>query len=230
MHHGFPQGISSVNLQKRFNCFVKRYKDAKDVKTDTGGGLTPEESDQGITLEEKLNKMCPYFERMHALYGDIPNVSPCVLDDIGVEDDDLIHGEDEDEVLEKEVDWYIEDHGRSECMRPSTPTEILDGEVEVETPSWLKDPLPNNGSVWGEFEKTSVRHSEGIPPHLSDCICPQCRNFGSLNLDSNSPPMQMPDECAKRPSAVRRPLQQRDQNVQTPLCTLMPKKTTKTAQ
>jgi hypothetical protein len=48
---------------------VKRYKDARGVKLDTGSGLTPEELTDEVLLEDKFNKIFPHFERMHALYG-----------------------------------------------------------------------------------------------------------------------------------------------------------------
>jgi hypothetical protein len=106
---------------------------------DTSGGLSDKEIEQGVLLSKKLDKMCPHFEHMHALYGARPNVFPCVLGNIGVDDEDLIHLEDTNEGLKKEVDWYMEDsmqnQGRAECVPPSTHGEILDGELEVKTPS-----------------------------------------------------------------------------------------------
>jgi hypothetical protein len=135
----FLKGLNPLNLQKRFNSFMKRYKGARDVKLDTHGGLIDDERDEGVNLSEKLDKMCPYFERTHALYGSKPKVSRYVLANIGVENGNLIHLKDEDEVLDKEdeIYWYIKDHSRSECMCPSTPTEILGGEVEMDNLSWL---------------------------------------------------------------------------------------------
>ncbi|KAL3687458.1 hypothetical protein R1sor_013767 [Riccia sorocarpa] len=35
------------------------------------------EINEGLTIEDKLNKMCPCFRRMDALLGKHPNITPC---------------------------------------------------------------------------------------------------------------------------------------------------------
>jgi hypothetical protein len=73
-HHGFLTNVDCANLQKRFQRYVKQYKDVREVKLDTGGGLLQEEIEAGVLLHEKLNRLCRHFERMHALYGERPTL------------------------------------------------------------------------------------------------------------------------------------------------------------
>lgn len=86
-HHGFPKEINAANLMKRYQRYVKRYKDALKVKNQSGGGLTEEEQKEGIILVEKLNRLCPFFDRMDAVFGARANVAPRAEADVGVEED-----------------------------------------------------------------------------------------------------------------------------------------------
>ncbi|KAL3700744.1 hypothetical protein R1sor_018766 [Riccia sorocarpa] len=52
-----------------------------------GAGITEEESRSGITLEQKMNAKCPYFFRMHALFGNRANVDPSAVGDFGLADE-----------------------------------------------------------------------------------------------------------------------------------------------
>lgn len=124
IHHGFPKQITAPNLTKRFQRYKLRYKQAREVKTGTGAGLTEEEFAAGMTLEDKLNRLCPHFERMHALYGGRPNVSPPITGDVGVESEDFVMAEEESGEVEILDEW--------ENMSPNipqqySPTIILDG-------------------------------------------------------------------------------------------------------
>lgn len=75
--NGFPRFVSTgENLGKRFTRYLKKYKEAFNIKNDSGSGLTMGELRAGITLDEKLEKICPHFQRMHILYGERANVQP----------------------------------------------------------------------------------------------------------------------------------------------------------
>ncbi|KAL2641434.1 hypothetical protein R1flu_009021 [Riccia fluitans] len=49
-----------------------------------GAGLTNVEIQKGLTMEKKLNKLCPHFRRMDVLYGKHFNIAPCVEESTGL--------------------------------------------------------------------------------------------------------------------------------------------------
>ncbi|CAM6129118.1 unnamed protein product [Calypogeia fissa] len=97
VHHSFPKDISPANFNKRFQRYVARYKEACEFKSLSGGGLSENELAVGMTLEEKLNKLCSHFERMHGIYGGRPNVRPDLEADFGVNAHDYIFPEESDD-------------------------------------------------------------------------------------------------------------------------------------
>lgn len=72
------------NLGKRFTRYIQKYKDALSFKQATGSGLTERELRLGMTMESKLEKKCPFFSRLHALYGERANVRPPTRADVGI--------------------------------------------------------------------------------------------------------------------------------------------------
>ncbi|CAM6082672.1 unnamed protein product [Calypogeia fissa] len=90
-HNGFPDFINATNFSKRFQRYVARYKEAQVWRTTTGNGLSEEEIQQGVTMDDKLNRMCPHFHKMHAIYGARPNVQPALEGDVGVNDEDFVY-------------------------------------------------------------------------------------------------------------------------------------------
>ncbi|KAF5195668.1 hypothetical protein FRX31_014746 [Thalictrum thalictroides] len=64
-------------LRQYKNLFVK----ATDFQKKTGSGLTDEDRQKGIfSISQKLNTICPFFERMDLLFGNKPNINPLVID------------------------------------------------------------------------------------------------------------------------------------------------------
>ncbi|CAM6114749.1 unnamed protein product [Calypogeia fissa] len=139
--HGFPKEINGPNLGKRFNRYVKKYKEARELQNQSGGGLNEAEVDAGITLEDKLNQICPHFERMHALYGGRANVAPPVISNHGVGDDDEyllnVNSDSDDEPVPDgddgdAADSLFDTDDQENEAPPSTPTILLaDGPQEV---------------------------------------------------------------------------------------------------
>lgn len=82
---GFPKFVSNGdNLGKRIVRYTAKYKEALTLKLSTGSGLTETKIRVGLTFEQKLEKICPHFYRLHALYGERPNVRPPALANVGV--------------------------------------------------------------------------------------------------------------------------------------------------
>lgn len=138
-HHGFPKEITAGNLIKRYQRYMKRYRDARDVKMDTGGGVTDKEMLAGVTLEEKLEHMCPHFNRMHALFGGRPNVDPPTTGDVGVDDVEIVMpvdtGDDDTEMLDEQenVNPNCDDTQASDesHVQQYSPTVMLEGNGSV---------------------------------------------------------------------------------------------------
>jgi hypothetical protein len=180
-HHGFPMNIDGPNLQKRFGRYVKRYKDAREVKLDTGGGLTAEELADEVLLEDKLNKICPHFERMHALYGERPNVAPPILGDAGVDEDELILLDEHTDENNSEGVEEAEHADTTSVGMAATATELLP-EANYGTPSTLKQGITMAESTfWDEMENVPGSHG-------SKCLCSECRiivDLTNTDLDSS---------------------------------------------
>ncbi|CAM6086294.1 unnamed protein product [Calypogeia fissa] len=122
--HGAPFTLMTTpNLQKRYQRYEAKYKEARNLSTSTGAGLTEEELDLGISLEDKLNKVCPHFDRMHLLLGGRPNVNPRGTAVLGIDDDEFITHDDSDD----EEDPTVPAYSTTSPPLPTTPTVILTG-------------------------------------------------------------------------------------------------------
>lgn len=65
---GFLRDITTgENLHEQFDRYIVKYKLAVEVRNQTGSGLIEEEARADIILSDKLEEMCPYFERLNAL-------------------------------------------------------------------------------------------------------------------------------------------------------------------
>ncbi len=64
------------NPRSRFISYRTTYFRTKRASQQIGFGLTQEEAEQGLTIEDKLDKMCPFFDRMDVLFGNRQNVAP----------------------------------------------------------------------------------------------------------------------------------------------------------
>ncbi|KAL3684885.1 hypothetical protein R1sor_002907 [Riccia sorocarpa] len=65
--HGFPTCNGSL-MGKKYYRYLEMYKKARTFYLGTGAGLTDADVAARITLEEKMNRQCHFFMRMHALY------------------------------------------------------------------------------------------------------------------------------------------------------------------
>ncbi|KAL2654161.1 hypothetical protein R1flu_022289 [Riccia fluitans] len=81
--NGFSQ-VTSEEMKKHFVRYEKMYKDIRRWKDSIGVGLSDAKIQKGFTMEEKVNKLCPHFQRMDALYGKCPNIVPCAEESTGL--------------------------------------------------------------------------------------------------------------------------------------------------
>ncbi|KAL2632936.1 hypothetical protein R1flu_004415 [Riccia fluitans] len=92
MSKGFPS-YNGLNMQKKINRYLASFRKAKEWSKSTSAELTEEELKRGMTIEIKLNKKCPFYFRMHVLFGHCANIEPLALVDGGLPDN---KGDEED--------------------------------------------------------------------------------------------------------------------------------------
>ncbi|KAL3694240.1 hypothetical protein R1sor_007891 [Riccia sorocarpa] len=88
---GFPTCNGSL-MGKKYYRYLEMYKKARTFYLGTGAGLTDADVAARITLEEKMNRQCHFFMRMHALYGSRANIDPPAVGDAGLPDDNMFGG------------------------------------------------------------------------------------------------------------------------------------------
>ncbi|KAA1129551.1 hypothetical protein PGTUg99_027998 [Puccinia graminis f. sp. tritici] len=74
--------LTGSQLRQRIDGYKKRFLKTKEFAENTGAGL--EEGDGLPTLAEVLEKKCPCYERMYAIFGGKANVTPLAQFDSGI--------------------------------------------------------------------------------------------------------------------------------------------------
>ncbi|KAG1694092.1 hypothetical protein DVH05_014976 [Phytophthora capsici] len=66
--------LTAASMRSRWSRYKTKYtKTLKIKESETGMGLTAQESNKGMTINDKINDMCPHFERMDSLFREKPN-------------------------------------------------------------------------------------------------------------------------------------------------------------
>ncbi|KAL3683614.1 hypothetical protein R1sor_001636 [Riccia sorocarpa] len=133
----FPPCNGTV-MGKKFDRFYDSYKHARIFYTGTGAGITEEESRSGITLEQKMNAKCPYFFRMHALFGSRATVDPPAVGDFGLADEGVYIP---DPVIDSQLQEPRDVHlsgSVEECGGVDLSNDLDNEEAEM-------DDMPSNG-------------------------------------------------------------------------------------
>ncbi|KAG1711954.1 hypothetical protein DVH05_009194 [Phytophthora capsici] len=69
--------LKATQMRDRFATYKNRYIRTKEYESSTGAGVTAEDESNSIfTMKQKLEFMCPWYERMDALFGHKSNVTP----------------------------------------------------------------------------------------------------------------------------------------------------------
>ncbi|KAL3685339.1 hypothetical protein R1sor_003361 [Riccia sorocarpa] len=105
-------------MKKRFERYVAMYKKAREFKDSTGRGLSEKELENGMTIEDKLEKLYPHFGRMHTIFGHRANIAPPAEEYAGLprdaEDAEMIISD--SQVLEEEDgNWKEDDDFRDQA-------------------------------------------------------------------------------------------------------------------
>eukprot|EP00474_Spongospora_subterranea_P011618 CRZ12076.1 hypothetical protein [Spongospora subterranea] len=79
------RSCTAAVAKSRYSSYRKRYKNAKKISQPgaTGHGITDIDRKKNITtIEQKLESMCPFFERMDRVLGNRQNVTPSAIAEI----------------------------------------------------------------------------------------------------------------------------------------------------
>ena len=69
--------LTPKKMRERFRTYKLNYIKANRFSQSTGAGVTESDIEKGIhTLKDKLEDICPYYEKMDKLFGSMPNVQP----------------------------------------------------------------------------------------------------------------------------------------------------------
>ena len=69
--------LTPKQMRERFRTYKLNYIKANKFSRSTGAGVTEADIERGIhTVEDKLDDICPYYEKMDNLFGSMPNVWP----------------------------------------------------------------------------------------------------------------------------------------------------------
>ncbi|KAL2635804.1 hypothetical protein R1flu_007283 [Riccia fluitans] len=80
---GFLVYIGAI-MQKKFDKYLASFKKAREWSMSTGVGLTEEEVTRGMKIEDKLNKKCPFYHKMYAIFGHRANIVPPAIAEDGL--------------------------------------------------------------------------------------------------------------------------------------------------
>ncbi|KAG1708191.1 hypothetical protein DVH05_024873 [Phytophthora capsici] len=76
--------LTATSMRNRWARYKTKYtKTLKIKESETGMGLTAQESNKGMTISDKINEMCPHFERMDSLFREKPNIQPAATTQLG---------------------------------------------------------------------------------------------------------------------------------------------------
>jgi hypothetical protein len=80
--------LTPKSIQNQWQYYFNKYRKLKQcIMAETGYGVTDEDRERGIvTIDQKNDDLCPYYERMDSLYGEDANVVAFGLFESGIGD------------------------------------------------------------------------------------------------------------------------------------------------
>ncbi|KAA1132912.1 hypothetical protein PGTUg99_021241 [Puccinia graminis f. sp. tritici] len=158
--------LTGSQLRQRVDGYKKRFMKAKEFAENTGAGL--EEGDGLPTLAEVLEKKCPCYKRMYAIFGGKANVTALAQFDSGIG-----------------ADLYdVTTNARDPEDRESSPEVFLSGWEESQ-----RDRLPSELNTPSSQVNLSGRASALGPD--SDLALPNINANGGLDEDKLPPPLNL---------------------------------------
>ncbi|KAG7383545.1 hypothetical protein PHYPSEUDO_003582 [Phytophthora pseudosyringae] len=76
--------LTARNMQQRWITYMRRFRSTlKASDKETGLGLTKQELEHRMSIPEKLERICPEFQRMKVLFGQRTNITPSSTVELG---------------------------------------------------------------------------------------------------------------------------------------------------
>ncbi|POM69287.1 Hypothetical protein PHPALM_14444 [Phytophthora palmivora] len=183
------EGLKPRNMQQRWEHVVRKFRDVLKLQDGTGMGLTAAEIRQGVSLPTKLEKMCPCFYRLEALFGERPNMNAHATVELGA----VVHAEINESVpTETEVRVLASAYENDDASRSSLHTSSSGGsspiceesddvvgrpqhmaELESGTATALFSPGTPNSPSLDEFKDHDLPPNPLVQPSNSTSATPQ---------------------------------------------------------
>ncbi|KAL3676786.1 hypothetical protein R1sor_026734 [Riccia sorocarpa] len=163
---GFPDMTGAV-LQKKVGRYCENYRNARTMMEGTGAGLDQHELSMGMTIQEKVRKMCPHFERMHVLFGGRPNVDPVCTISRGLPSDSQVQSSTTNNEAETTITLS------SDETDPVMLDDKSDDDVAARVDSQLDDLEEIDGPA--EEDGPAVRVQASPNPQTARAALPQTR-------------------------------------------------------
>ncbi|CAM6127660.1 unnamed protein product [Calypogeia fissa] len=137
------------NLRKRFNRYYAKYKEALALKNDSGAGLSIREMRAGISMDDKLDRLCPHFARLDVLYGERHNVDQPALSSVGIPGVPEVYREalsDDDSPIEHQSGPEMNELGDNTQADSTTQVDDEHLEVPQAQPEFTGQNIENTGT------------------------------------------------------------------------------------
>ncbi|CAM6125030.1 unnamed protein product [Calypogeia fissa] len=137
------------NLGKRFNRYYAKYKEALALKNDCGAGLSIREMRVGISMDDKLDRLCPHFARLDVLYGERHNVDQPTLSSVGIPGVSEVYREalsDDDSPIEHQSGPEMNESGDNTQADSTTQVDNEHLEEPQAQPEFIEQNTANTGT------------------------------------------------------------------------------------
>ncbi|KAL3676876.1 hypothetical protein R1sor_026824 [Riccia sorocarpa] len=185
------QGFTLCNgntMGKIVMWYVEMYKKARIFYLSTGAGLTDADIAAGLSFEQKMERMCHFFYRMHALYGARANIEPPAVGDSGLPDACIFDttslfpdSQPVPNVAATGIHLELSDDEEEAADREEDPMDFLDEEVDA-----VDYQTGPDGGGHG-FVPTAMEDAEGGPDILNQTA------RSALDVEDPQPEVEAPN-------------------------------------
>ncbi|KAL3685323.1 hypothetical protein R1sor_003345 [Riccia sorocarpa] len=175
-------------MGKKVMRYVEMYKKAREFYLSTGAGLTDADIAAGLSFEQKMERMCHFFYRMHALYGACANIEPPAVGDSGLPDACIFDttslfpdSQPVPNVAATGIHLELSDDEEEAADREEDPMDFLDEEVDAVDYQTVPD-----GGGHG-FVPTAMNDAEGGPDILNQTA------RSALDVEDPQPEVEAPN-------------------------------------
>ncbi|EHS64802.1 uncharacterized protein PGTG_21060 [Puccinia graminis f. sp. tritici CRL 75-36-700-3] len=159
-----PLRLTGSQLRQRVDGYKKRFMKAKEFAENTGAGL--EEGDGLPTLAEVLEKKCPCYERMYAIFGGKANVTALAQFDSGVGADlyDVTTNARDPEDFDSSPEVFFS--GWEESQRDRLPSELNTPSSQVDLSGLASALRPDTERPLPNINASGEVNEDELPPPL----------------------------------------------------------------